>query len=58
MAEAETVPGKRGSRNPGKDMRQGVPVLFASVYYTVEWLWVKREKLFYKRQVLRCMTRL
>jgi hypothetical protein len=33
-------------------MRQSVPVLFASVYYTVENLCVRREKLFDKRHYL------
>ncbi|SRR6266702_6261643 len=48
-AETETGDGKRRGRNPGKDMRQSVSVLFASAYYTVENLCVRREKLFDKR---------
>ena len=41
---------KRRGRNSGKDMRQSMLLLFASVYYTVENLCVRRRKLFDKRQ--------
>jgi hypothetical protein len=43
---------KRRGRNSGKDMRQSMLLLFASVYYTVENLCVRRRKLFDKRQSL------
>ena len=43
---------KRRGRNSGKDMRQSMLLLFASVYYTVENLCVRRRKLFDKRQDL------
>jgi hypothetical protein len=51
--ELRLVTRKRRRRNLGKDMWQSVPVLFVSVYYTVEGLCVKREKLFYKRHFFR-----